>query len=88
MRDLDPITDTALWLQLTRDVQAKFNDTMNDRVNKQLRLLDEGNANRDCPTWGALETKLRGYRPSPADLETFSTDQADDTEEADAETVE
>lgn len=77
MRDMDPITDTAAWLQITRAAQDQFNQTMDARVEKQLRLIEEGNTNRDCNTWGELESKLRGYRPSPEDLNPFASESRD-----------
>lgn len=81
MRDLDPITDITAWFNKDQEAREKFEKTMNDRRAYQLRMLDEGNRNRDCASLGELETKLRGYQPSAADLAPF-TDDTDDEEDS------
>jgi|ERR1700742_5052247 hypothetical protein len=86
MKDLDPITEVAAWLEKDQQVMDNFNNTMNWRQGRKLKIIEEANRNRDCKTWGALETKLRGWAPTPTDDELFpdadGAPAADDDDEA------
>lgn len=67
MKNLDPITDVAAWLQKDEDAKNNFLNTINWRQGEKLRVIDEATRNPDCRTWGDLESKLRGWKPSAAD---------------------
>jgi hypothetical protein len=82
MKNLDPIADLAAWLQKDKEAQDNFNNTINWRQERKLKIIDEASRHRDCKTWGDLESKLRGWAPSPADEQIFGADadEDDDTE--------
>jgi hypothetical protein len=83
MRDLDPITDVTAWLNNDEEARKKFEESMDRRRSYQLKVIEEAVRNRDCPTLGDLEAKLRGYRPSADDASPFPEDAEDVADDAD-----
>lgn len=71
MKNLDPITDAAAWMQQDDEARRNFTTTMDRRQRYQLQIIEEANRHRDCKTLGDLEMKLRGWVPSPFDETIF-----------------
>lgn len=82
MVTLDPITDAAAWMQQDDEASRNFNATMDRRKRYQLQIIQEGTINRDCKTLGELETKLRGWTPTPDDDAVFRDGEDDGDDDA------
>jgi hypothetical protein len=74
MRSLNPVTDVAAWLDKDSDSKANFNRTIDRRIGYCQQILAEASVHPDCRTLGELESKLRGYVPSPLDDTIFDED--------------
>jgi hypothetical protein len=62
--------------------KRSFDATMGRRKRYQLQIIQEGTINRECKTLGELETKLRGWTPTPDDDAVFRDGGDDDDGDA------